>query len=162
MSTVSTSPPTNLPPDESDPFRYGWRYVTVRAADGTETLDQVPLTLEDVLFPEKGDFIVQTDLHDTDMSYLKYVFNARLAERSGCGGGLRLPGGLEHPWGSAAGAGRRRVLRLEAAEGLGDAGRGGRGGPAGPGGRGDIARARARTTWKSRLSSIIAPGCRCT
>ena len=78
MSTVSTSPPTNLPPDESDPFRYGWRYVTVRAADGTETLDQVPLTLEDVLFPETGDFIVQTDLHDTDTSYLKYVFNTRL------------------------------------------------------------------------------------
>ena len=42
-------------------------------------LDQVPLTLEDVLFPETGDFIVQTDLHDTDSNYLKYVFNARLA-----------------------------------------------------------------------------------
>jgi Uma2 family endonuclease len=42
-------------------------------------MEQVPLTLEDVLFPETGDFIVQTDLHDTDTSYLKYVFNARLA-----------------------------------------------------------------------------------
>jgi len=37
------------------------------------------LTLEDVLFPETGDFIVQTDLHDTDSSYLKHVFNAQLA-----------------------------------------------------------------------------------
>ena len=79
MSTVSTSRPAKPPLDESDPFRYGWRYVTVRGPDGTETLDQVPLTLEDVLFPETGDFIVQTDLHDTDSSYLKYVFNARLA-----------------------------------------------------------------------------------
>jgi len=79
MSTVSTSRPPTRPPDDADPFRYGWRYVTVRRADGTETIDQVPLTLEDVLFPETGDFIVQTDLHDTDTSYLKYVFNAKLA-----------------------------------------------------------------------------------
>jgi Uma2 family endonuclease len=79
MSTVSTSGPAKRPPDESDPFRYGWRYVSVRGPDGTDTHDQVPLTLEDVLFPETGDFIVQTDLHDTDSNYLKDVFNARLA-----------------------------------------------------------------------------------
>jgi Uma2 family endonuclease len=79
MSTVSTSRPAKRPPDDSDPFRYGWRYKSVRGPDGTETLDQVPLTLEDVLFPETGDFIVQTDLHDTDSSYLKHVFNSRLA-----------------------------------------------------------------------------------
>ena len=79
MSTVSTSRPAKRPPDDSDPFRYGWRYKSVPGPDGTETLDQVPLTLEDVLFPETGDFIVQTDLHDTDSSYLKHVFNARLA-----------------------------------------------------------------------------------
>ncbi len=78
MSTVSTSRPAQRPPDESDPFRYGWRYVTVRGPDGKVTIDQIPLTLEDVLFPETGDFIVQTDLHDTDTSYLKYVFNAWL------------------------------------------------------------------------------------
>ncbi len=58
MSTVSTSRPPTRPPDDADPFRYGWRYVSVRGPDGTETLDQVPLTLEDVLFPETGDFIV--------------------------------------------------------------------------------------------------------
>ena len=79
MSTVSKSPPKKPYPDESDPYRYGWRYVRVRGADGTETFDQVPLSLEDVLFPETGDFIVQTDLHDTDSSYFKAVFNARLA-----------------------------------------------------------------------------------
>jgi Uma2 family endonuclease len=79
MSTVSTHRPAKRPPDDSDPFRYGWRYITVRGADGTDTIEQVPLTLEDVLFPETGDFIVQTDLHDTDSSYLKHVFNARLA-----------------------------------------------------------------------------------
>ena len=61
------------------PSRSGWRYVSVPGPEGTDTLEQVPLTLEDVLFSETGDFIVQTDLHDTDTSYLKYVFNARLA-----------------------------------------------------------------------------------
>jgi colicin import membrane protein len=79
LSTVSTSRPSERPTDELDPFRYGWRYITVSGPDGTETIDQIPLTLEDVLFPETGDFIAQMDLHDTDTSYLKYVFNARLA-----------------------------------------------------------------------------------
>src|SRR5262249_35101461 len=51
------------PPVPSDPYRYGWRYVRVKHPDGTETFDQVPLTLEDVLFPEEGDFTVQTDWH---------------------------------------------------------------------------------------------------
>ena len=98
MSTVSKSPPMKPYPDESDPFRYGWRYVKVRGPDGTETFDQVPLTLEDVLFPETGDFIVQTDLHDTDSSYLKAVFNARLAGKpqavavSDCRVDWNLPG----------------------------------------------------------------------
>jgi Uma2 family endonuclease len=52
--------------------------VRVVAADGTETVDQVPLTLEDVLFPQEGDFIVQTDPHDNDRAYLKAVFKVRL------------------------------------------------------------------------------------
>ena len=80
MSTVSTSPPPQQSPDESDPFRYGWRYVRVQRPDGTEDFDQVPLTLEDVLFPETGDFIVQTDLHDNDVVYLKIVFKSQLAD----------------------------------------------------------------------------------
>ena len=47
--------------------------------DGTEDDEQVPLTPEDVLFPEEDDFIVQTDFHAIDMTYLRAVFNARLA-----------------------------------------------------------------------------------
>jgi Uma2 family endonuclease len=53
--------------------------VSVVAADGTERFDQVPLTLEDVLFPEVGDFIVQTRRHNSDVKYLGDVFEARLA-----------------------------------------------------------------------------------
>ena len=80
MSTVSKSGPRRRPPDDADPFRLGWRYVTVRRPDGTEVSEQVPLTAEDVLFPEEGDFIVQTDYHSIDMAYLLTLFRAWLAD----------------------------------------------------------------------------------
>ncbi len=80
MSTVSTTRPRRSPSDEPDPFRYGWRYVRITRPDGTEAFDQVPLTLEDVLHPEEGDFIVQTDAHDDERAYLKSVFKAQLKE----------------------------------------------------------------------------------
>jgi Membrane protein involved in colicin uptake len=38
----------------------------------------VPLTLEDVLHPEEGDFIVHSDRHETDRMYLTAVLRARL------------------------------------------------------------------------------------
>jgi Uma2 family endonuclease len=84
MSTMSEpwtpkSPPPGSEP-ELDPFRYGWRYVRVEHPDGTVSFDQIPLTLEDVLHPEVGDFIVQTDAHDSDLNYLKDVFKAQLAD----------------------------------------------------------------------------------
>jgi hypothetical protein len=79
MSTVSRSGPPRRPPDEANPFRLGWRFVKVRRPDGTEVDEQVPLTEEDVLFPEEGDFIAQTDYHSIDMNYLWAVFRARLA-----------------------------------------------------------------------------------
>ncbi len=79
MSTVSTSPPRQPTAPAPDPYIYGWRDVPVTGPDGRVSYDQVPLTLEDVLFPETGDFIVQTDHHDNDSSYLKSVFKARLA-----------------------------------------------------------------------------------
>jgi len=80
MSTVSTSPPRQPPSDEPDPYRYGWRYVRVDRPDGGVEFDQVPLTLEDVLFPEVGDFIVQSPPHNRDVVYLKNVCDARLAD----------------------------------------------------------------------------------
>jgi colicin import membrane protein len=79
MSSVSTSRP-QTPPHEADPFRYGWRFVRVPRPDGTEELEQIPLTLEDVLHPEVGDFIVQTDAHDSERAYLKSVSKARLQD----------------------------------------------------------------------------------
>jgi colicin import membrane protein len=81
MSTVSGQRGSRHqpPPPEPDPFRYGWRYVRTIGPDGSEIFDQVPLTPEDVLHPEEGDYIVQNDPHDNDRLYLKEVFKAKLS-----------------------------------------------------------------------------------
>jgi hypothetical protein len=63
---------------DSDPFRYGWRFVLRPTPDNPRHLEQVPLTLEDVLHPEVGDFIVHNDRHETDRIYLTEVLRARL------------------------------------------------------------------------------------
>ena len=78
MSTVSTTRPHQPAADGPDPYRYGWRYVRIEKPDGTVELDQVPLTLVDVLFPEVGDFIVQSTPHNRDLMYLKSVCDSRL------------------------------------------------------------------------------------
>jgi colicin import membrane protein len=57
------------PPPEKDKFYYGWRYVTRTLPDGTETVEEVPLTLEDRLFPEEGDQHLDTPLHRRDREY---------------------------------------------------------------------------------------------
>ncbi|MGQ9829001.1 MAG: Uma2 family endonuclease [Roseiflexus sp.] len=67
---------------DADPFRYGWRFVPRPTPDNPHHLEQVPLTLEDVLHPEVGDFIVHNDRHETDRIYLTEVLRARL-ESSG-------------------------------------------------------------------------------
>ncbi|MGB9755015.1 Uma2 family endonuclease [Roseiflexus castenholzii] len=61
-----------------DPFRYGWRLAPRPTPDDPDHLEQVPLTLEDVLHPEVGDFIVHSDRHETDRMYLTAVLRARL------------------------------------------------------------------------------------
>jgi colicin import membrane protein len=79
MSTVSRSRAPVSEAPEPDPFRYGWRFIKVQQPDGAVELQQVPLSLEDVLFPEVGDFIAQTVGHDSDLNYLASIFRARLA-----------------------------------------------------------------------------------
>jgi len=54
QTTVRPSPP--IAPTRV-PFRYGWRFVPRPTPDDPRHLEQVPLTLEDVLHPEAGDFI---------------------------------------------------------------------------------------------------------
>lgn len=82
MSTVSTPlsplPPSGPPP--GDPFRYGWRDVTIRRPDGTTDYEQVPLTLDDVVHPQEGDVILEGSLHDLMCAYLAGVFRWRLRD----------------------------------------------------------------------------------
>ncbi len=77
MTTATTRPSPTTDAD-ADPFRYGWRLVPRPTPDNPYHLEQVPLTLDDVLHPEVGDFIVHSDRHETDRMYLTAVLRARL------------------------------------------------------------------------------------
>ncbi|MBO9341048.1 MAG: Uma2 family endonuclease [Roseiflexus sp.] len=76
--TTATTRPSLATDADADPFRYGWRLVPRPTPDNPSHLEQVPLTLDDVLHPEVGDFIVHSDLHETDRMYLTAVLRARL------------------------------------------------------------------------------------
>ncbi len=82
MTTATDRPSSAAGPLTDDPFRYGWRLVPRPTPDNPHHMEQVPLTLEDVLHPEVGDFIVHSDRHETDRMYLTAVLRARL-ETSG-------------------------------------------------------------------------------
>lgn len=73
QTTIPTAPPETPP---ADPFRYGWRCVPRPTPDDPHHFEQVPLTLEDVLHPEVGNFIVHSDRHETDQMYLTAVLRA--------------------------------------------------------------------------------------
>jgi len=80
MSPIRNLRPPTTAVAEADPFRYGWRFVYRKEPDGTLIEEQVPLTLEDLLFPEEGDFVVQTVGHNQNCAYLMLVLKARLAD----------------------------------------------------------------------------------
>jgi Uma2 family endonuclease len=68
-------PPPSTP---EAPFPYGWRYVKKTLPSGEVELEQVPLTLEDVLHPQEGDVIPERPSHELHCRYLADVFGARL------------------------------------------------------------------------------------
>jgi Uma2 family endonuclease len=73
---TETATPQTVRRDDPDPFRYGWRHV--RAPDGMLTMEQVPLTLEDVLHPQEEDRFVERGGHYDDQAYLYGVFKSRV------------------------------------------------------------------------------------
>lgn len=84
MTPTDAAPPPALHgPRAKDPWFYGWRFVTRTRPDGTTFSEQVPLTSQDVLHPQEGDFIVTNDAHDQTCDYLKGVFRWRLRDRPG-------------------------------------------------------------------------------
>lgn len=67
---------SDAPPEA---FPYGWRHVQRELPDGRIEIDQVPLTLEDVLYPEEGDQVTHNDAHQRRCVYLYNVLCARVA-----------------------------------------------------------------------------------
>lgn len=51
------------PIPSEDPFRYGTRYLTVRLPNGETDIEEIPLTVEDLLDPQLGDHVTQSDQH---------------------------------------------------------------------------------------------------
>ncbi len=78
---MSTVPHQRESSSERGRWRYGFRYVPVKDARG-RVVDhvQVPLTREDVLHPQEGDAIAESNAHGDDCNYLKNAFRAQLAD----------------------------------------------------------------------------------
>jgi hypothetical protein len=82
MSRLLTPPLPPTPPQEGQKPFYGWRYLHHYDADGREYLEEVPLTLEDVLYPQEGDEIPMRPQHQIECAYLANVLRARYADDS--------------------------------------------------------------------------------
>jgi len=80
MSATLLEAPTKRPAP-TDPFRLGWRFVPRIADDGSEIIEQVPLTEWDILHPEEGDFIVQNEEHTRNCIYLRQSFESVFRNR---------------------------------------------------------------------------------
>ncbi len=88
--TPPVSPYSPSPPPENDEFPYGWRDVRRELPDGTVTWDQVPLTLEDRLFPEEGDKTLETPVHRRDGEYCNQSLKTRYESDPTVCGPLRI------------------------------------------------------------------------
>ncbi|MBW8875593.1 MAG: Uma2 family endonuclease [Acidobacteria bacterium] len=54
---------TETASENADPFRYGWRWRSVRLPNGKVIDEQIPLTAEDLLDPQPGDEVGQSQAH---------------------------------------------------------------------------------------------------
>src|SRR5437588_6944872 len=76
MSAPSAPMPPTQPPSD-DPFRFGWRFVRRPTTDGGTDLEQIPLTLEDVLHPQEDDVIPERPVHELERGYFADVARSR-------------------------------------------------------------------------------------
>jgi colicin import membrane protein len=75
MTRIASSHETQAP--ENDPFRYGYREVRRRQADGSYESLRLPLTLWDLLHPQETDKPMHGMRHATDCFYLWSVIRNR-------------------------------------------------------------------------------------
>jgi Uma2 family endonuclease len=64
-----------------DPFRYGWRWRSRRLPNGKVVEEQIPLTAEDLLDPQLGDEVPQSDPHVGEFLDLGDTLRRRYASR---------------------------------------------------------------------------------
>ena len=79
MSTITAPRPKPPQPPHDDPFRLGWRYVKETTPEGEVIIRQIPLTDEDVLHPQEGDYIMITGRHDRVRVYLNTALESPFA-----------------------------------------------------------------------------------
>jgi Uma2 family endonuclease len=77
-----------------DPFRYGWRWVS-RLPNGRVVEQQVPLTADDLLDPQLGDEVPQSQLHHKEAGVLHDVLDRHFAPRED----VLVAGDLKMLWG---------------------------------------------------------------
>jgi colicin import membrane protein len=83
MSTVIETVRKVTPPPPDNPWYYGYRDVYHNLPDGTTKYERIPLTLEDTLYPQEGDCIMESDLHERLLTYLATVFRWRTSADPG-------------------------------------------------------------------------------
>jgi len=84
-----------IAPRGADPFRYGSRWQKVRLPNGEVTEQQIPLTAEDLLNPELGDEVTQSEAHFEFLHWLTDLLlrHYRLRED------IKLAGDMKMFWG---------------------------------------------------------------
>ena len=90
----SSVPPISIPPARDvrerptpppeDPFPLGWRYRARKNEDGSEDIEQVPLTPEDLLNPQEGDVLSDGYAHNTSVLPLGDAMQRHLHEKRIC------------------------------------------------------------------------------
>ena len=66
-------------PSEKDLYRYGWRERPRTLPNGQQIYERIPLTLEDIIHPQVGDFRMQSAQHEEICTYLRGLLRERFA-----------------------------------------------------------------------------------
>ena len=77
---ASKLPSSDISERKKDSYRYGWREISHILPNGEQVHERVPLTLEDILHPQVGDFRMHSREHQRFSRYLCNVLETRIAD----------------------------------------------------------------------------------